>query len=133
MLSFCIESAIPNQSPRSRGRFFFDPLSREKNMVKRSIQVQYKGEPLKGPIRLEVTYFIKIPESASKKKKAELLKNGENPCLKKIDLDNLMKFTGDCLKGIVFEDDSQVWDCSLKKFWGERSLSVIKVYEQKDD
>lgn len=66
------------------------------------------------PISVEITAYFKLPKSASKKKKAELMAGYP---AKKPDVDNICKIILDGLQGTAFRDDKNVWSTSIKKFW----------------
>lgn len=116
---------IPYRAPQKSGNKFFNPRSEEKMKCQWIIRSQYHKDPISGPIRLKIDYLVQIPTSTSKKKKIEIL---GKECLKKLDLDNLTKFLGDVLKGIVFDDDSQIWHLELKKTWAEFNKTCITIW-----
>ncbi|RKT90814.1 RusA family crossover junction endodeoxyribonuclease [Enterobacter sp. WPR_3_1] len=69
-----------------------------------------------------VTFVLPMPNSWSKKKRAEM--NGQ-PHQGKPDLDNLMKSLMDAL----FEDDTHIWDSRKTKLWGENGQIIIRESE----
>ena len=118
-LPFC----IPFMPPRkSKGRFY-NPRSEEKRKAQWLIRSQFCGQKLIGAVEVMYIFEFGIPRSASKKRKEILLNYSE--CLKLVDLDNLCKMVGDCLKGIVFEDDSQIVKLTVYKFWAEKDRTKI--------
>lgn len=66
-----------------------------------------------------ITFVIPMPDSWSKKKRAEHV---GRPHQQKPDVDNLHK----ALMDAVFEDDSAVWDARITKIWGERGQIRIE-------
>lgn len=66
-----------------------------------------------------ITFVIPMPESWSKKKRAELI---GRPHQQKPDVDNLHK----ALMDAVFDDDSAVWDARITKIWGEKGQIHIE-------
>ncbi|AMO48870.1 Endodeoxyribonuclease RusA [Enterobacter sp. FY-07] len=66
-----------------------------------------------------ITFILPMPQSWSKKKRAEM--NGK-PHKSKPDKDNLEKALLDAL----FEDDSHVWDSRVTKLWGEVGQVIIR-------
>jgi Holliday junction resolvase RusA-like endonuclease len=86
---------------------------------------EWTTAPLEGPIELDLTFYIKIAKSTSKKKRALML---DQPCLKHKDIDNFLKKYLDCMNGIVFPDDSQVWSITAKKIWSDAPRTVITIY-----
>lgn len=63
--------------------------------------------PLQGAILLGVRAYLPIPQSKSKKWKAEALAGAIRPTVKP-DLDNCLKHFKDVCKGVFWEDDKQV-------------------------
>jgi len=66
-----------------------------------------------------ITFVIPMPESWSKKKRAELI---GRPHQQKPDVDNLHK----ALMDAVFDDDSAVWDARITKIWGDKGQIRIE-------
>lgn len=130
MIQIELPSVTPFRSPERRGRIFYNPLSEVRSKTKWLIRQQYDARPTDSPIRALIIYTIAIPKGTSKKKRAELL--GKR-CLKKIDLDNLQKFLFDCLKELVFVDDSQIWYCTAMKFWGENDRTLVFLWPDQTD
>jgi len=60
-----------------------------------------------------------MPKSWSKKKRAEM---AGKPHQAKPDKDNLEK----ALLDAVFEEDSQIWDNRVSKFWGDEGAIIIR-------
>jgi Holliday junction resolvase RusA-like endonuclease len=121
---------IPLARPRAckRGNFvtIYDSQQKEKEIVKWQARAQYREEPLQGPLFVELLYGMKIPKQTSKVKYRQMLQGMIVP-ITKPDIDNLIKFTFDCLKGIVFGDDSQIAELAAKKFYSEKPRTVIRV------
>lgn len=106
----------------------FDSQKKEKEAERWDIYQQWKENPLDDPIRLTINYHVQMPGSWSKKKSA--LYNG-SPCIKRPDLDNYVKWTLDVLNGVVFIDDSQVFEIRAdKKYSDEPRTEIIVEYEK---
>jgi len=112
---------IPAKRPRVTKTHTYSP--HKEDMIRASFELQeqirkhaYPDMPLKGPVSLEVTFFMQMPKSLSKRKKALLY--GE-PCSSKKagDLDNLIKKLFDSGNGILYEDDSQIVELHAKKLY----------------
>ena len=69
---------------------------------------------------LSISFYMAMPKSWAKKKKAKML---GQPHKQKPDIDNLVKGFLDA----VLEEDCTVWDISAKKFWAEEGR--IEIYE----
>lgn len=65
-----------------------------------------------------VTFVLPMPDSWSKKKRAEM---AGKPHQQKPDKDNLEK----ALLDAIFEDDCRIWDGRVTKIWGEVGQIII--------
>jgi Holliday junction resolvase RusA-like endonuclease len=70
------------------------------------------------PDEFEVEFYIPMPPSWSKKRRAEM--HGQ-PHQHTPDADNMLKALSDCLR----EDDSGIWSVSIRKFWSDRGRIVV--------
>lgn len=110
------------QSSRGdRGHFHVDPqVRRWKDSIRPFIQAASTGVPSKLPIRaVALRYFYRLPKTTKKSVLAYVQNGGSIPYLAPADLtDNLSKGVIDVCKGIIFEDDSQIWQiaCSEKLY-----------------
>lgn len=83
-------------------------------------------EPLTGPIRINVTFYMPIPKSGkvsrmdaeTGKRRLYPVKHGE-PHIAKSDLDNLIKGLFDALNKNVWADDNQIFEVTSKKVYGD--------------
>lgn len=94
------------------------------NFVKLCYLNKYRGQKLDGEIIAEIIAYFSIPNSFSKKKRAEAIEGKIKPT-KKPDTDNIAKTILDSLNGIAFEDDKQVVSLSVKKLYGEEPKVVV--------
>lgn len=90
------------------------------------IKQNYKGEPLKGFIVLDMLFIEPVPRTASKKDKEAMLKGEIRPT--RCDNTNMQKFYEDCLKNIVFLDDRYVCKNISEKLYGDQEKILIKIY-----
>lgn len=81
--------------------------------------------PLEGPLRLEMDVVAPIPASWPKKKQAAA-RAGELRPTGKPDLDNFMKVI-DAANLVVWVDDSQIVDATLRKTYGDKPGMWIRV------
>lgn len=73
------------------------------------------GNLWEGPIALAVDFFLPRPANRCRKKDpAESI-----PCLTKPDLDNLIKAVKDALSGVIYRDDKQIWQETVRKRYHE--------------
>lgn len=88
---------------------------------------QFFGEePSKGPIELNLTFYMPIPETWSKKKKLEM--DGE-PHTSRPDRDNLEKGVCDALNKIAWKDDGQVCQGrTVKRYSREPRIEIEIIF-----
>lgn len=76
------------------------------------------------PVRMDVVFHMPVPKSMSRKRREVIL---GSPHVKKPDADNLVKFVKDCLNGIAWHDDSQVWQVFARKIYGPEPKTEITL------
>ena len=74
-----------------------------------------------------VLAFFPIPESASKKKKQQML-DGEIMPTKKPDADNILKIIFDSLNGVAYKDDTQITDVVFSKRYSNNPRVKVELY-----
>jgi len=82
-------------------------------------------KPIQRPIHLEMTFYMPIPASVSKKAR-EALKGTPHSC--KSDLDNIIKFYFDVFNGILWEDDALIYSITAIKVYGGDPITVINIF-----
>lgn len=92
------------------------------------IYKMYGGEMMSGPVRIAVTAWYRIPKSASKKLKHQM-EIGEVRPTKKPDIDNVMKIIMDGLTGVAYEDDKQVVEFRIDKFYDYEPKVTVLIEE----
>lgn len=85
---------------------------------------------IEGPISLEITFFMKIPASYSKKKKDALI---DQPHIKKPDLSNLIKYLEDVAQGIIFRDDAIIDKITAKKQYSDNPRTEFIIRTERDN
>jgi Holliday junction resolvase RusA-like endonuclease len=81
-----------------------------------ALQSMQGSPPTRKACRIEIYVHCAIPKSASKKM-AEKMLNGTIRPTKKPDTDNVLKIVKDACNRIVYEDDCQVVEDEVKKFY----------------
>ncbi len=84
----------------------------------------FKGEPLK----LKIEIYQAVPKSTSNKKRLQMLDDLIRPT-KKPDLDNIIKSVCDSLNKVAWNDDTQIVELDVKKFYGETDFMWITITE----
>ena len=80
------------------------------------------------PLTCIITIYKGIPKSTSKKKKTMML-NGQIRPTSKPDIDNSVKSIFDALNGVAYNDDSQIVELSVKKYYSETPRVEVKIME----
>ena len=85
-------------------------------------------ELIEGAVTLFAIFHMPIPKSTSKRL-SQLMREGKTKHIKKPDSDNLIKFVKDCMNGIVWKDDSQVFDVHAIKQYSDQPRTEIYINE----
>ena len=126
---FLIEGhPVPWAAHKGFGRRSFNPRFKEKSYFQWKIREQYKSTLLKGPVHIFFEFLFSIPKSVSKKNRIKMINHLEHHT-KRPDVSNCVKFTEDCLKGIVIEDDSQVVYLSASKGYSEHPCTKVHIVD----
>ncbi|WP_225047434.1 RusA family crossover junction endodeoxyribonuclease [Lacticaseibacillus kribbianus] len=89
-----------------------------KALVSQQAQRQWHGEPLSGPLAVNVTIYRSIQQSGSKRLKMAKHAGTVRPIVKP-DADNYYKAVSDALTGIVWEDDNQIVTITVAKYYDD--------------
>lgn len=115
-----------NPIPKARARTFYDKKVKKirsvtptatrtfEQTIKKIARYFYRGDPFKGPVKVEVILTVAKPVSALKRK---------YPCVRP-DIDNYQKAIFDALEGILWKDDGQVCDCHIVKLYGHPGITI---------
>ncbi len=131
-----IQFTIPGE-PKSKLRhrttkkgFTYNPKQNleYENWVKQCYWVKHRQAMLKGEIKATIKAYFTIPKSTSKKRKKLMVEEKIRPT-KKPDTDNLAKIVLDSLNTIAFDDDKQVVDLRVLKFYSEEPRVEVTLEE----
>ena len=108
----------------------YDPKkSRDYKHYVRLVASQHRTkELLTGPLKMKVKVFRPTLKSFSKKKKVAA-ERGEIRPTTKPDVDNYIKSIFDGLNKVIWEDDSQVVDLQVSKFYSENPRIEVEIQE----
>jgi Holliday junction resolvase RusA-like endonuclease len=98
------------------------------NWVKQCYLIEQKGKKLEGQIKAEIAAYFTIPKSTSKKKRKKMTNYLIRPT-KKPDTDNVAKIILDSLNSIAYDDDKQVVDLRVWKFYSENPRVEVTLGE----
>lgn len=118
----------------SRGGKFARMYTPEKtanyeSLIALAAQEAMAGNPLiAGPADVEISMFLPVPTSWSKKKQAAALQGQVYPT-KKPDADNVIKAIFDGINGVVWVDDVQACDIVVRKRYADKPGVEVTVRE----
>lgn len=98
------------------------------NWVRQCYVTGNQGKILKGQVKVIINAYFSIPKSTSQKKQKEM-KNFLLRPTKKPDTDNIAKIVLDSLNKIAFDDDKQVIDLRVLKFYSENPRVEVTLDE----
>ena len=97
------------------------------NLVKLVAVDGMKGKQIiTGSASVTLDLFFQIPGSWSKKKKVAALNGDIRPTVKP-DIDNICKALCDAVNGIVWQDDKQVVEMVIGKYYSDKPCAVVWV------
>jgi Holliday junction resolvase RusA-like endonuclease len=108
-----------------RGTFTPSKTVNYENYIK-ELYIINKHPKLEGYIRLDVSAYYPIPKTTSKVKREKMLKGTLLPD-KKPDLDNVLKSICDALNKIAYDDDKQIVNMGITKYYSESPCVVIRL------
>ena len=122
---------VPASRPRVTqwGTYYGKKYKNFKQEMADLIPTYHATKVLEGLISADMTFFVPIPKSWSKKKKAA--KVGRY-CDNNADLDNYEKAILDSLNGNYFIDDRQIVEQSSRKIYAEAGSIHVNIEEIED-
>ena len=117
----------------SRGGFtrMYDPREKEKKAIRDFLNVK-QFDILEGHIRISFLFYMPIPESVTKKRRA-VLSTGLIKHEKKPDVDNLIKLYLDVLDGILFHGDQRISLGFAVKLYSKEPKTVIFLQKTEEE
>ena len=89
---------------------------------------QFEWLPYENQVRVEIDVLVAVPKSDSKAKKKAKIEGAIRPTVKP-DCDNLAKSILDSLNGLAYQDDKQVVELSIKKYYAENAEVRVRLTE----
>lgn len=83
------------------------------------------------PLDVRITAYFGIPKSVSKRKRQLMLDHKIRPT-KKPDTDNIVKCFLDAGNGVAYQDDIQVTDLTVRKFYSDQPCVVVTIQAADD-
>lgn len=78
-------------------------------------------------IDIRIAAFMKIPKSVSKDKRGKMLSGLIRPTVKP-DWDNIGKLVADALNGIAYDDDKNIVDAKVSKYYSDHPRTEVVIY-----
>lgn len=117
---------VPLARPRLCKGHIYDSQVQKKAIFAWEVKSQMPNKLyFKEPIRLIAEFGMRMPV-ASKNKKNELR---DQPCGKRPDLSNLVKFIEDACLGVLYDDDNIIVEISAKKIWVDDPYTKMSIIE----
>lgn len=112
----------------NNGQHFTAPKTRGYQNTVRWVAKAAGAKPIEGPVGVEIIAHFRIPESATKARRAAMLHGDEYPT-KKPDIDNVVKAILDALNSIAWKDDAQVVSLTVLKLWSDEPRVDVDVFQ----
>lgn len=133
------EFTVPGD-PRGKGRPRFfragahvgiypdDKTAAYENLVRMAFRNAFPGHELimGATLELGLIVFIRIPKSASQRKRMMMLDGRIRPG-KKPDCSNILKAVEDGLNGVAYVDDAQIVDVEIHKWYSTEPRVVVSI------
>ena len=116
----------PRMTQRSK---WANPAAIRYMNFKKDVGYQLRAQcmkPLEGAVSVDVTFILPMPDSWSRKRKNA---NAGLPVTVKPDADNLVKSLMDSANKILWQDDNQVTDMTVKKRYGYQGAIELTIRE----
>lgn len=124
-----------NITPRPKGRPRFDKnghaytdvlTRRFESSLRLMLRAQWKSEPLKSPIRANLTFLVGCPASRPARSRI----NHTHPAVRP-DIDNFQKAVMDSANGILWVDDGQLVELRAIKLydWATKRTGIVIEFE----
>jgi len=130
-----IEYVIPGKPvtwmrARRRGNMYFDIQVKDKQRMRRYVQEStIHPIDISIPVSVQIECHMPIPKSWSSKRKLNAV---SKPHVSRPDLDNILKFIGDALNGVLWQDDCLIYRFVISKFYAEDPKTVIRIFTDEE-
>jgi Holliday junction resolvase RusA-like endonuclease len=132
MIQFTVYGPPKPQARHRMGKgFSYDPSAKIKQDFVAAVQEHRPETPLKGPLKILLSFFFPRPKSHYRTgKRSDELKDDAPTyytCKGRNDWDNLGKLVCDALNGIMFEDDGQIAVAGVTKRYSDKPRTVVQI------
>lgn len=104
----------------------YDPSSKDKKVIRRHALQIKPPKPIKDLLRVEVDAYFQTPTSWSDAKieRHEGRRRGKTP-----DVDNIEKIIFDALNKMIWQDDKQIVESKVRKFYSNTPRTEITIIQ----
>lgn len=129
-----VAQARPRATRFGRGIRLYDlkQVHAYKTQLAQACQFMSYGEPLTGPLKVELWFYRPVQKSISKRERSLRIIGAHRPIVKP-DTDNYIKSTLDGLNGLLWEDDRQIVDIIAHKYYSDHPRIEIEVREEHEE
>lgn len=128
MIFTILGKPVPKQRPRfSKGHAYTPKKTVDYERYVQDCFRSSMGLKMAGMIEITIDVYMKIPKSAKKEREEMLI--GKIRPTKRPDLDNLYKGLTDPLNGLAYDDDSQIVDGHIRKWYAEEDYVIVNIKE----
>ena len=126
MIIFNIAPVVASRARVTRWSTYFPKKYTQFRKDFKELLEKYKSKPVDGLLYVKLDFYVQIPKSWSKKKKAE--KEGKH-CDNNADLDNYVKAALDSLEGKYYNNDKQIAMIRARKYWSNDGRITFEMEE----
>jgi len=124
MITFPIAPMVASRARVTRYATYFPKRYTKFRKEFKELLEKYKAEPVDDLLYVKLDFYVQLPKTMSKKKKAE--KEGKH-CDNNSDLDNYVKATLDSLEGKYYNNDKQIVMIRARKYWSDNGRIEFKM------
>lgn len=97
--------------------------------VRASYAQEYGNTKFVGALEMILNVYVSIPKGVSRKTRDRMLIGEIRPATHTGDIDNLFKAIADSLNGLAYDDDSQIVDGTIRKWYSNEPKAEITIRE----
>lgn len=128
MIFTILGKPVPKQRPRfSKGHAYTPKKTMDYERYVQDCFRSSMGLKMAGMIEITIDVYMKIPKSAKKEREDMLI--GRIRPTKRPDIDNVYKVVTDALNGLAYDDDSQIVDGHIRKYYAEEDYVIVNIKE----
>lgn len=121
-----VRASVSKMGKKSIVKMYDPPRSKQYKKVIQQQVLSQSPSIMEGNLKLQVTFYVKIPKSYSKKQR-KAIEEGLLLPNKKPDLSNYIKILEDALNGICYKDDSQIVEIHAQKQYSDNPRTEFSI------